>query len=213
MAFGRWLRGLVMAALMTVGLGVAQAQSAPLLVNPGFDDPFVDFGAFGLVAEGWEAWSVESLPTDASPLFGPTMPDLSERVLAGDNAQLISSTLATATAGVFQSATVPENAELVFEVNAYVWSSLDGLNTDVSNATEGVSVEVGIDPLGGIDPLSAGIMWSAPLTTYDAFQAVSVTATAQGTQVTVFVRVMVNTGVYAADVYLDEGILVVAGEQ
>lgn len=194
---------------MMLAVGIPHAQPDNLLTNAGFEGEYTEVEGFGTAAQGWMPWSIESAPTDAAPLYGAAMPDLPTRVLTGDNAQLISITLATTQAGVYQQADVPSAATATLTVNAYIWASADGLNTAASNAPDTVSVEVGIDPTGGIDAASPFIIWSEPLNTYDTYAPISVTATASDTLITAFVRITARVGVYAADVYLDDAALTI----
>lgn len=206
MRLGRWFTGILVLLASVLSLPAA-AQGENLLQNPGFDDPYVEVGTFGTAAEGWTPWYVGEAATDTAPLYGAAAPDLMERVLAGDNAQLASVTLATTTAGVYQQVLVPADAALSFGVSAYIWASLDGLDPAISNAAGLVTVEVGIDPLGSADPLAEGIVWSEPVAVTDSYMPLTVQARAAGTSVTVLVRIVAQAGVYAADVFLDEALL------
>ncbi len=206
MRLGRWFTGVLV--LLTAALSLpAVAQGENLLQNPGFEDPYIEVGTFGTAAEGWTPWYIGEAATDTAPLYGAASPDLADRVLAGSNAQLASVTLATTTAGVYQQVLVPADAALSFGVSTYIWASLDGLDPAISNAAGLVTVEVGIDPLGSADPASESIVWSEPVAVTDSYVPVAVQARAQGTSVTVLVRIVAQTGVYASDVFLDEASL------
>jgi LysM repeat protein len=193
-----------------------------LLVNPGFEPPFIAAGGNQLVqvAEGWTNWHVLQAAGDSSsqnvqPEYLPasnTSDSLGvPRILSGEDAQQFSSFFATFQGGVFQRVTgLTSGTELTFSVAAYVWSSA----FDDPNASEedgGVLFQVGIDPTGGEDGLSTSIVWSELVQQYDAFVEQSVTTASTGPAVTVFVRALVSFPTKHNVVYLDDASLTAAG--
>jgi|GEM_PF-3527893 len=209
MRAGRWLGlGLLLLTLLSLGFPAA-AQPDNLLQNPGFEEPFVTIDPFGTVANAWIPWYVADGTAASSPFFGSAAP---ERVAEGESAQLFSSVFATAQAGVYQTVLVPTDSTLVFNISAYVWSSIDESDDNMSTVPGLVTMEVGIDPVGGTDPQSDAIIWSTPVEEYDAYSSLSVVGTAQGDLVTVFVRSTLGGDTYVSDIHLDAASLVVAGD-
>ena len=196
------------------------AQDDNLLNNPGFEDPFNTLEGEPpiQIAQGWTPWYVPASPgsptfANRQPEFEPTAPD-EERILEGENAQLISSFFATHDGGVYQRVTgVTAGAELRFAVHAYVWSTTFD-EVDLSEEDGDVLVQVGIDPTGGTDGESDDIVWSeAGVELYDAYNEYTVDAEAESTAVTVFVRTTVGIPVKNNYIYLDEASLTVVGEE
>lgn len=201
------------------GVRMTGAQAAELLANPGFEPPFVNQGGepARLVATGWTAWHVSatagmSLSENVQPEYYPasdTSSGLSvPRVLSGQDAQQYFSFFATHTGGVYQRVTnAPPGTALRFSVNAYIWSSSFD-DVDVSEQDGGILLQAGIDPTGGTDGASANIVWSAPVALqYDSYDEYSVTATASGSAMTVFVRSTVSFPVKNNYIFLDDASL------
>ena len=193
------------------------AQSDSLLVNPGFEAPFVNEGGNPprQVANGWDAWNLQR--SDDEPDFQNTQPEYSEtvrsdRILAGSNAQRFESFFATHTGGVFQVVPgVGVGNEVTFSVNVWVWSS--GLtNEDVSENDGDVLIDVGIDPTGGTSATSGDILWSVAEENYDSYEEYSVSAIAEADAISVWVRSRVGFPVQTSRIYLDDASLEVDGD-
>jgi LysM repeat protein len=198
--------------------GLVQAQASNLLINGGFESSFI--GQQGEqpreVAEGWTAWNVPR--TSSMPSFQNTSPKYIastraietgalSRVRTGQNAQVYFSFFETHDGGIYQRVTgITPGTELRFSVYAYVWSTtFDDQN--LSEDPGDVSVRVGIDPTGGVDPLASSVQYSTPLVAYDAYREYSIIATAQTSAVTVFVRSTVGEPVQYTYIYLDDAVL------
>jgi len=204
----------------SLGINSTNAQNN-LLTNPGFEPPFVSFDVPGQparqVAQGWNPWHVgggRTTSENVQPEYRPSS-DVTNglgvpRIRSGDGQQY-HSFFATHTGGVFQRVGgLTPGTQLEFSVFAYIWSSsFDDPN--VSDGDGDVLIQVGIDPTGATDGESSAIVWSARAETYDTFARHAVTATAQGSAVTVFVRTTVGFPVKNNNVYLDDASLVVIG--
>ncbi|MFW5690948.1 MAG: hypothetical protein ACOCXZ_00490, partial [Chloroflexota bacterium] len=102
-------------------------------------------------------------------------------VRSGNRSMELSRGFSTFTAAIYQTVTVPENADVTG--SAWVVMNISGENADQANSR----ARVGIDPTGGTNPLSAGVVWSPTVTNAlasNGFREMTVNATAQGTQVT-----------------------------
>jgi LysM repeat protein len=213
--------------LFSIGFGLllawipAQAQATNLLTNPGFEPPFstIDGDPPREVADGWVPWHVPAPPGSPSffnrqPEYYPTAPDTA-RIRSGSDAQQISSFFAVHTGGVFQRVTgVTPGAALEFSVYAYIWSTT--FDDPVSEEDGDVIVDVGIDPTGGTDGESANIIWSNSVETedsYDAYKQYTISATAQGSAVTVFIRTQAGVPVKHNNIYVDDASLTATSGQ
>jgi len=92
-------------------------------------------------------------------------------------------------AAIYQTVAVPEGtnvrAEAALQIKVCDTES-GGPGFCSSDPSSGGQVRVGIDPNGGVDPQSGGILWSPWITPHDTWQRTSVDATSNGS-VTVFV--------------------------
>lgn len=196
------------------------AQSPNLLTNPGFEQPFTTLSGSPprQVAQGWTPWHIgggQSASENIQPEYYPAT-DVSNglgvpRIRGGGNAQQYFSYFATHDGGLYQRVTgVTQGVQLTFTAYIYVWSTTyDDVNR--SELPGGVVAQVGIDPTGGTSGESANIIWSQAAVQYDAYNAYTVTATAQGTAVTVFVRTTVTEPVKNNNIYVDDASLMVVG--
>jgi len=207
---------LLLSGIPIAGRSIAAAyQGQNLLQNPGFEEPFLTVGADPAlhVASGWQPWHLPTPPGESSainarPEYKPAPPN---RVRSGGAAQEYNTFFATHTAGVYQRVPVTPGTDLRFSVFMYIWSSETFANPDVSDEPNTVIVNVGIDPSGGTDPTSPNILWSDDAEFYDEYRELSVTATSEGTAVTVFVRSAPKGFVGVNNIYLDDAALVPLG--
>lgn len=216
-----WLLFWVISALLLATFP-AHAQGQNLLTNPGFEGSFTSYTdgtPARQVAQGWVPWYVGGGGSSSENVYPEYYPasDVSDglgkpRIRSGNEAQQYFSFFATHNGGIYQRVTgITSGTQLRFGAYIYVWSStLDDL--DKSEDPGGVVVQVGIDPTGGTDGQSASIVWSAPSVQYDAYSEYSVTATASGNAVTVFVRTTVSTPVKSNNIYVDDASLTIAGQ-
>lgn len=204
---------LILLVIGLVGRGVG-AQSN-LLQNPGFEGGFTAVAA-GQVATNWTPWHAPrtaEMPSyqNGQPVYLPASEAAAQGVFArsrtGSNAQIYYSFYETHDGGLYQQVSgVAPGTELRFSIYAYVWSSkFDDVN--VSDEPGDVALRVGIDPTGGTDPFAASVIYTDAQVFYDAFREYSVTATAQASTVTVFVRSTVGEPVQGSYVYLDDAAL------
>lgn len=208
-------RMMIVCLVLLMGIAAVHAQDS-LLTNPGFEPPFVavEGSPASTIAEGWTAWWSETAPNMAPEYYpaSDTTNGMAEpRIHGGTDAQQYFTFFATHDAGVYQQVSgLTAGDELQFSVFAYVWSS-SGDDANVSDGTGDLAVQVGIDPNGGNDVTSDTIVWSSPLALVDQYAQHTVTATAAGDTVTVFVRSTVNQVAMNNVVYLDDADLVVTG--
>ncbi len=197
--------------------GIVSAQNQNLLTNPGFEQPFTTVAGSPprQVAQGWSPWNIgggQSASENVQPEYYPAS-DVTDglgvpRIRNGSDAQQYHSFFATHDGGLYQSVSgVTKGTQLRFSAYVYAWSS----TFDDPNKSEdpgGIVVQVGIDPAGGTDGSSAGIVWSAPSIQYDAYNEYAVTASSTNTTITVWIRSTVTTPVKNSNIYVDDASLV-----
>ncbi|NJR12700.1 hypothetical protein HC776_02200, partial [bacterium] len=205
-----WTLILLLIGMMSGGV----AAQANLLKNPGFEDGFVTVAA-GQVANNWTAWSAPrtaEMPSyqNGQPVYLAASDANAQGVFSrfrnGSNAQVYYSFYETHDGGLYQQVSVTPGAELRFSIYGYVWSSkFDDVN--VSDEPGDVALRVGIDPTGGTDPFAASVIYTDAQIFYDAFRQYTVTATAQASTVTVFIRSTIGEPVQGSYIYLDDAVL------
>ncbi len=115
----------------------------------------------------------------------------------------ISRGFATFTTAVFQTVTVPENANVI--------GSARGFMERGNPPVDGGRFRVGIDPSGGGNPQSGGIVWSPWVTTEDGWAQATVEATAAGTSVTLLLYATQSQPSDPNSMYWDDASLTVGG--
>ena len=119
------------------------------LVNPGFD---------GL--NGWPIWSALNNPTHGLPAFEiqhrATEPP--EKFHSGDSSLQITNHWKTWHAGVLQHVNAGVLARVKFGAWAKRWARNEGLFPSPSDQNVHSRFWIGIDPNGGTDPLSSGVV-------------------------------------------------------
>lgn len=80
-----------------------------------------------------------------------------------------------------------------------------------SSGQQSMGMRVGIDPFGGTNPYSGNIQWTPVNDVYDAWGFYAIEAVAQTGAVTVFTRSLPHYGFQHNDIYVDDASLVVVG--
>lgn len=186
------------------------AQGGNLLQNPGFDGPYTAFNGdrSKLVAAGWSAWNVARKSSDPGFFLVPQyrLGEDKARSVSNGTAQEFFEFFASFSGGVFQRVAVAPGAKLRFTTRINVWStSLD--DPSRSDEPSRATLEVGIDPTGGVDGESRAIVWKGVTAVYDESRPISVDATASGAFVTVFVKVSLADPVQHNHAYVDDAVL------
>ncbi len=212
--------------IAAIGLGVLpfSAAAAPLrdgnlLTNGDFEGAFVQANSKAQVGTGWTPWFI---PTPAGqpdylfmqPTYEPSnncSATCGHRIHSGANAQRMFQFFGAYTAGLYQQVTVPENADLQFTMFAQGWSSKSDNPENVSVGGTDMRMRIGIDPLGGTNPLDARVQWSDQYNALDSWHQFTVYARAQGTVVTVFAYASPFDTRRKNEVYWDDAELIVAG--
>jgi LysM repeat protein/catechol 2,3-dioxygenase-like lactoylglutathione lyase family enzyme len=208
---------MIVCALLMINLVVVAQDN--LLTDPGFESTSVTVvaqspteGITFAVSADWNGWYTET-PRNAE--WQNRIPNGTGRnnagfgfVRSGNRSMELSRGFSTFTAAIYQTVTVPENANL--RGSAYMVMDISGDNAGSANS----AARVGIDPTGGTNPLSNSVIWS-PTTTNalasNGFRQVSVNATAQGTQVTLFLYATQSVPTAGNGIFWDDASLTVGG--
>lgn len=226
----RILRGLI-GLLLLAGLLAALVPAAPttygqanLILNPSFDQGGSGrAGINGPVPTNWELWVAGGIQIDSD------MDSYFSHMRTPPSSWLIRRPFAEFTAAGYQRVTVEANKNYTLTAHAYIWtcanengaSCIRGDGTGFSQPESGAVVKVGIDPNGGSDPNAASVIWSPTIAPHpdhpkDAripFTAVSVTAKATGTTMTVFLHYTATKAMYFGEVHWDDVSLVTTDAQ
>ncbi len=209
--------------LSTLVIVPAAAQDLNLLQDPGFEGPYLNRGRADLnTPAAWPIWlqqgptgqewenrgdHVYAFPHNAAP-----------QVLSGAASLNLNGGFVQFAAAVFQQVTVPNNANLIGSVGVWIQScnTRDNNNNWIPGSCASTPfseafVRVGVDPTGGIDPTSPGIIWGPSVSPLDHWETASVNATAIGTQVTFFVYTNSRWPTDFNNRYYDNASLVVGG--
>lgn len=220
----RFLRFLFIIVAAVLLISAASAQSGNLLQDPSFEGPYVSRGRADLnTPQAWGLWTVDSprnyeWQNRSDRLFAFPHPADPERH-SGTNSQNLNGGYVTFTAALYQTVSVPDRANVVG--SAWAWVHTCNIAKDAngqliadncaSAVESGVYVRVGIDPSGGQNPYAAGVVWSNNITPHQRWEQATVSATATGTSVTLFLFV---TQAWPADInraYFDDASLTVGG--
>ncbi len=168
------------------------AAQGNLLRDPGFEGTYTNRGRADFnVPEAWGVWFTEQPRTEtwmnlqpvAFPHNGPG-PDPVE----GRHAFNFNKGFATYTAAIYQQVAVPQGEN----VTGSAYGQLHTCNLAPNTTTCGSAIEsgaymrVGIDPNGGTNPYDSDVVWSANAMPHDRWENITVSATATGPQVTLF---------------------------
>ncbi|HLB50224.1 MAG TPA: LysM peptidoglycan-binding domain-containing protein [Anaerolineales bacterium] len=210
------------------------ADGPNLLVNPGFESPYVKQCCHTQpqylpntpideiqVAYGWRGWWLEPRYPDYPPTCDcPAAwhrPEWREaapypnRIHGGANAQKYFTFYSVHKAGMYQQVSgIAPGQRLRFSIYMHAWSA-DGAGLTSTVKDNDLQMKVGIDPTGGTDPFSSRVVWSTPFNTYDLWALYTVEAVAQSSSVTVFTHSQPLWGLEHNDIYLDDASLVVVG--
>lgn len=204
---------LAVVVVMLSGLtGVVQAQENLLQ-----DASFEVEGNYKRVAEGdnvtfdvpqaWNGWVTTTPRSESWMNFVPTgFPHFGLFKRHINRSLHIARGGATFTVAVFQTVTVPENANVV----GSGWGFMER-KAGSGSVVPGAQFRVGIDPTGGTNPLSPSIIWSNWVTTADGWYQATANATASGTSVTFFLYATQSQPSDPNGIYFDETSLTVGG--
>ena len=192
----RFVLGLfVLLQLLPASARVVPAADAPLpLLNGDFEtgfDPVTVAGVAGMVGSHWTPFVITGTLAFQAGQVEP--PRNRWQVLAAAEGAFVAGISQTVTGDLLPADSLAATARV------YPPASVDG-----------ITKTIGLDPLGGSDPLASSVVWSSAGSA-GAWATLTVTATAAATQTTVFVKVEQAAGGYHGLVFVDDVTLARAG--
>ena len=189
------------------------------IYNGDFENEFHPWRGTGELhmADGWTPWWVEQTGDD--PAWKNRRPEFKRatlnvdpsRVRKGESSQQYFSFWGTHVAGFWQQVVVTPGARLRFRAWGHAWSSEADAPRPSRNPTN-VHMSIGIDPLGGTDPMSHFLIWSQDQNAIDDWRLFSVDVQANTDIITLFFRSAPEWPKKHQDIYWDEASLEVLEE-
>ncbi len=222
--FYLFIGGLILIIALVLGAVVFQTPAAAqdggeegetgnpnLLVNGSLERPYAGKGSnTRTVPQGWELWVGAGAP-DAFPHTDTV------QVIDGAVSWNIKQGYTVFTVAGYQVVGGLTKGD-VLKLTAYGWvytcnntensCVIEAAPYRQSDTAAGASLKVGIDPTGGTNPNAESVKWSASAAPYDQWAEMSVTATADGGSVTVFLYATQSNGLAMNNVYWDNASLV-----
>jgi len=190
----RWIGVGLMALLL--GVGLLPALSAVVaqggLLDGGFEGTYTGRGRPDLnIPADWGLWVSEAPRTETwmnrSPVAFPHRgPDPAPQ--SGALAMNFNRGYETFTAAIYQQAATTVGTPVSASAFGFLRTCNIPEHSDrcASEPGSGAYMRVGIDPNGGINPFDGDVVWSANATPHEQWQQMSVSTTATGTTITVF---------------------------
>lgn len=193
----------------------AQDPNPNLLINGSLESPYYGQGApTRTVPNNWSLWLGAGAP-DAFPHNDRL------QVLDGEVSWNIKQGYVAFTAAGYQRVTgLKAGDALKLTGYGWVYTCNDTQTSCIiaeppyrrSDPSAGAVLKVGIDPNGGTDPNSADVVWSAVASPYDQWAEMTVSTTAKGEAVTVYLYMSQAKGLALNNVYWDKISLVRTAE-
>lgn len=186
------------------------------LLNPSFELPYSERGAGEVkVSHDWKPFyivgeTIEGQGPTARPEYKPLPRSLDElRVIDGDTAQCWFTNWKVHDAGIYQRITgITVGATITFRASGQVWCS----ESDDPRADDAeLYFRLGIDREGGTDAYAGHVVWTDFIRGTAEYQEAEISAIAQATAITVFVRSWNKWPVKHNDMYVDKASLIVEG--
>ncbi len=214
----RWVRLLLFAIVFPLLMtGWAQAQGSNLLQDGGFEGTYTSRGRADLnIPQAWSIWVADSPHTqDWMNLPPVAFPDngADPRPHGGAHSLNLNKDYATFTAAVYQQVSVPTGSN----VTGTAWAFLrtckipTGAIKCTSSPDSNAFTRIGIDPNGGTNPFDADVVWSANAQPHESWQEMTVSATATGSTVTLFLYTTQQWPEQINQMYWDDASLTMGG--
>jgi LysM repeat protein len=212
----RWLTLALLLVTTLVGATISSAQGN-LLRDGDFEGSYTSRGRADLnIPADWNIWVATAPRTEAwmnldpvgFPHNGP-----GPNPQSGSRAINLNRGFATFTVAIYQTVVVTRGSNVIGSAYGYLKTCNPAPNADnCGSAVEsGAFTRVGIDPTGGTDPNSPGILWSNNAQPHDRWEQMTVSATAAADSVTLFMYVTQRFPSQINNVYFDNASLTGGG--
>ncbi len=212
----RWLTLVLLLLLSLLGATTSSAQGN-LLRDGDFEGSYTSRGRPDLnIPADWNVWVATSPRTEAwmnldpvgFPHNGP-----GPNPQSGARAINLNRGFATFTTAVYQTVAVTSGSNVIGSAYGYLrtCNPPTGFDNCGSAVESGAFMRVGIDPAGGSDPNSPSILWSNNAQPHDRWEQMTVSATAAGANVTLFIYVTQRFPAQINNAYFDNASLTGGG--
>lgn len=195
------------------GVGRAFAQDANLLHDGGMEGEYSNRGRADLnIPVEWSLWFSETprnetwmnLPPVAFPHNGPD-----PNPHSGARALNLNKNFATFTAAIYQQVSVADGAAVTASAFAFLRTCdiPQGADRCTSSPDSGAFTKIGIDPNGGTNPLDTDVVWSGNQSPHELWGQMTVSTTATGGTVTLFLYTTQTWPRAINQVYWDDAFL------
>ncbi len=220
----RFIPAMTLMLILLLAAAPTHAQEN-LLTNGGLEEggeygPYVGKGRGNLnIPAGWDIWLGQGDTSQyynrgdqvyGYPHNGPAPNPVEGRTVANIHGGYVQFN-----AALHQSVSVAAGTNLTAEASSYLIACSDNPSQPggcPSDPASGARTRVGIDPDGGTDPYAPEIVWSNWVTPHDTWGRQSVSATATGGQVTVFLFATQDSPQANNFAYWDDAALYTSGE-
>ncbi|RMG95215.1 MAG: hypothetical protein D6706_12715 [Chloroflexi bacterium] len=137
------------------------------------------------IATGWAPWWLD--PEENHANWQNRQPVYNGFVLDGRFTQQLSTPWGTHVAGLWQQVPSAPGNRYEFTVEGLAWSSDDAAPGKILEPGD-VNLQIGIDPTGGLDPESPLVIWSERIQPIGHWETLHLTAEAQTTIITVYLK-------------------------
>jgi LysM repeat protein len=198
----------LMLAWVQTPVEAAPLAQENLVANAGFEaGTWIKDGKSELQApDNWDIWWNDDGDLDRPLGFNPSS---EEQAHSGYKAASYWTQGKLYDAGLLQWIRVTPGTTYRFTIYGKSWSTT---NRDVRTSDTNIQLFVGIDPTGNQNWNANSVQWSGAVSAWDAYQTLSIEATAQGDFMTVFVRSRTDWAVEQSDTYWDDATLVAIGQ-
>lgn len=212
----RWLTFALLLVTTLVGAATSSAQGN-LLRDGDFEGSFTSRGRSDLnIPADWNIWVATAPRSEAwmnlDPVgFPHNGPGPSPQ--SGARAINLNRGFATFTVAIYQTVAVTRGSNVIGSAYGYLrtCNPPTGFDNCGSAVESGAFTRVGIDPAGGTDPNSPGILWSNNAQPHDRWEQMTVSATAAADSVTFFMYVTQRFPAQINNVYFDNASLTGGG--
>jgi LysM repeat protein len=199
------------------GAGIVGAQDDNLLRDGGFEGAFTSRGRADLnIPQDWSIWVADTPHTEDwmnLPVVGFPHSGIDPAQHSGAQALNLNKGYATFTAALYQQVSVTNGANISGSAYAFLRTCRipDGSDRCQSTPDSNAFTRIGIDPNGGTNPFDEDVVWSSNAAPHETWQQMTVSATATGATVTLFLYATQQWPSQLNNVYWDDAVLSVGG--